>query len=67
MASGVLDFFGFEEEGKTLNKAFLPYGGGAGERAICGSLLGALGALSFLLEEKGVKREEIYEKIKTLK
>lgn len=66
-ASGSLDYFGFEEESKTLCKACLPYGGGVGVRTICGSLLGALAALSFLLKEKGVVNEQIYEKIKTLK
>ncbi len=64
---GALDYFGFEEESKTLRKTFLPYGGGIGERTICGSLVGALGALSFLLIEKGVKYEQIYDKFKALK
>lgn len=67
VASGVLDYFGFEEESKTLNKAFLPYGGGIGERTICGSLVGALGALSFLLKENSVESEKMYEKFKILK
>ena len=66
-ASGILDFFGYKAESETLNKSFLPYGGGIGERSICGSLVGALGALSFLLKEKGVENEKIYEKIKVLK
>lgn len=66
-ASGSLDYFGFEDESKTLRKAYLPYGGGVGERTICGSLLGALAAISFLLMEKGLPNEQIYEKIKILK
>ena len=66
-ASGSLDYFGFEEESKTLCKACFPYGGGVGVRTICGSLLGALAALSFLLKEKDIANEQIYEKIKTLK
>ena len=66
-ASGSLDYFGFEDESKTLKKAFVPYGGGIGERSICGSLVGALGALSFLLKENGETNEQIYEKIKALK
>ena len=66
-AGGALDYFGFEEESKTLIKAFLPYGGGIGERTICGSLVGALGALSFLLKENGIANEQIYEKFKKLK
>lgn len=66
-ASGILDYFGYESESKTLKNSFLPYGGGIGERSICGSLVGALGALSFLLKEKGLDNEKIYEKIKVLK
>lgn len=66
-ASGSLDYFGFVDESKTLKKACLPYGGGVGVRTICGSLLGALAALSFLLKEKGASNDEIYEKIKILK
>jgi len=66
-ASGILDYFGFESERETLRKSFLPYGGGIGERSICGSLVGALGALSFLLWNEGLIGEEIYKKIKVLK
>ena len=66
-ASGILDFFGFTTESETLRKSFFPYGGGIGERSICGSLVGALGALSFLLAEKGLDAKEIYEKTKVLK
>ncbi|NPD88592.1 MAG: C_GCAxxG_C_C family protein [Asgard group archaeon] len=66
-AGGILDYFGFESESEILNKSFLPYGGGIGERSICGSLVGALGALSFLLKEKGLDNEKIYAKIKVLK
>jgi C_GCAxxG_C_C family probable redox protein len=66
-ASGILDYFGFEIESKILRNSFLPYGGGIGVRSVCGSLVGALGALSFLLKEKGLDNEKIYEKIKVLK
>ena len=66
-ASGILDYFGYKAESETLKKSFLPYGGGIGERSICGSLVGALGALSFLMMEKGLENEKIYEKIKVLK
>ena len=66
-ASGSLDYFGFDDESTTLRKACLPYGGGVGVRTICGSLLGALAALSFLLEEKRLTKEQIYEKLTKLK
>lgn len=66
-ASGILDYFGYKAESEILNKSFLPYGGGIGERSICGSLVGALGALSFLLKEKGLEYKIIAEKIKVLK
>ncbi|MHA1954690.1 MAG: C-GCAxxG-C-C family protein [Candidatus Heimdallarchaeaceae archaeon] len=66
-AGGILDYFNFKSESEILIKSFLPYGGGIGERSICGSLVGALGALSFLLKEKGLEYKQIAEKIKALK
>ena len=66
-ASGILDYFGYESESETLRKSFLPYGGGIGERSICGSLVGALGALSFLLWDKGLAIEDVYKKFRVLK
>jgi len=58
-ANGILDFYDYPEYGKVMNKAFLPFGGGVGERSICGAVLGALPALSFLLSEKGLINEDI--------
>jgi C_GCAxxG_C_C family probable redox protein len=66
-ANGILDFYGYPEYGEVMRKAFLPFGGGVGERSICGAALGALPALSFLLSEKGLTYEEIGHKTKLFK
>ncbi|MHA1398396.1 MAG: C-GCAxxG-C-C family (seleno)protein [Candidatus Heimdallarchaeaceae archaeon] len=66
-ASGLLDYYGYNEESKILNAAFLPYGGGVGERSLCGALLGGLAGLSFILRKKGIQEELITEKIEEFK
>ena len=66
-ACGILDFYGYKQQSETMLKALLPFGGGIGERSICGSLTGALAGLSTLLHEKGIDRDTIYESTKKLK
>ena len=61
-ACGLLDFYNYESESKTMYKAILPFGGGIGERSICGAVCGALAALSFKLAETGVEKEVISDK-----
>jgi len=58
-ACGILDFYGYKQQSETMLKALLPFGGGIGERSICGSLTGALAGLSTLLHEKGIDRDTI--------
>ena len=66
-ACGILDFFGYEQQSEIMKKALLPFGGGIGERSICGSLTGALAGLSTMLHEKGIDKDSIYEHTKKLK
>ena len=61
-ACGLLDFFDNHSESKTLYDALLPFGGGIGEKSICGAVCGCLAALSFKLTEKRLENEEIREK-----
>lgn len=44
---------------KTIESAFLPFGGGMGEGSICGAVSGSMAALSLLLEDRGLPKESI--------
>ncbi|MHA1910199.1 MAG: C-GCAxxG-C-C family protein [Candidatus Kariarchaeaceae archaeon] len=66
-ACGLLDFFNHISESKTMFKAILPFGGGIGERSICGAVCGSLAALSFKLAELGLEKEAINEKVSLFK
>ncbi|MCG3216027.1 MAG: C_GCAxxG_C_C family protein [Candidatus Heimdallarchaeota archaeon] len=63
----ILDYYGFSEYTNVLDSAMILFGGGAGERSICGSLLGALAGMGVVLKEKGLEEKEIYKKSKYLK
>ena len=64
---GILDYFGLSGYTKVMDPAMIPFGGGVGERSICGSLLGALAGMCTVLKEKGIDEKVIYEKPKILK
>jgi C_GCAxxG_C_C family probable redox protein len=66
-ACGILDFYGYEQQSEIMKKALLPFGGGIGERSICGSLTGALAGLSTVLHERGLERDSMYQHHKKLK
>ncbi len=64
---GILDYFGLSGYTKVMDSAMIPFGGGVGERSICGSLLGALASMCTVLKEKGIEEKIIYEQTKVLK
>ena len=64
---GILDYFGLSGYTKVMDSAMIPFGGGVGERSICGSLLGALAGMCIVLKEKGMDEKVIYTKPKILK
>ncbi|MHA2272323.1 MAG: C-GCAxxG-C-C family (seleno)protein [Candidatus Hodarchaeales archaeon] len=66
-ACGILDYYKHVNGSKILYNAFTTFGGGLGERTVCGSLIGALGALNLLLAERGLSDKEIAERAKELK
>jgi C_GCAxxG_C_C family probable redox protein len=66
-ACGLLDYYNHKSESKTMFKAILPFGGGIGERSICGAVCGSLAALSFKIAEIGVEKEVILEKASLFK
>jgi len=68
-ARGILDYYGMKKLSKSIDKALLPFGGGIGERSICGGVTGGLAALSAYMVEKGIdseKMSEIFKEFKTI-
>ena len=66
-ASGLLDFYDYKDASEVLFKSFAPFGEGLGERLICGSVVGSIAALSYILSEKGLTKHEILEKTEVFK
>ena len=66
-ASGILDYYKYTDASKILFKSFAAFGEGLGERLTCGSVIGSLAALSYILSEKGLSKQEIAEKTEVFK
>ena len=66
-ACGILDFYDYKEASKVLFKSFAPFGEGLGERLVCGSVVGSLAALSYILSDKGLTKQVILEKTEVFK
>lgn len=64
---GILEYFNYHEAGEILFKAFVPFGEGLDERLICGAVVGSVAALSYILSEKSLTKQEIYEKTEDFK
>lgn len=68
-ARGILDTYGYKKQSKVLGKALIPFGGGIGERSVCGAVTGSLAALSIILVKKNIedeKKSEMFRKFKDL-
>lgn len=66
-ACGILDYYGYKHHSETMKKALLPFGGGIGERSVCGAVTGALAGLSSVLHEKRLDKDSIYDLTKMFK
>ncbi len=64
---GILDYFKYPDAGEILFKSFAAFGEGLGERLTCGSVIGSLAALGYILSEKGLSKQEIAEKTEVFK
>ena len=67
VARGILDHFKMKKLSKTIDKALYAFGGGMGERSICGAVTGGLVALSVYMVEKGIETEKMGEVFKEFK
>jgi C_GCAxxG_C_C family probable redox protein len=66
-ARGILDYFKYPELSETIDKALMAFGGGMGERSICGAASGALAGLSTVMVERGIDKEEMSKVFKEFK
>ncbi len=66
-ACGILDFYNYKDASDVLFKSLAPFGEGLGERLVCGSVIGSIAALSYILSEKGLTKKEIGEKTDAFK
>ena len=55
----ILEIFNFEKEKHVLKDAFVPFGGGIGEKSICGTVTGTLAGISFVLSQNHISEEVI--------
>ena len=56
VASGILDFYNMKDHSELLHKAMVGFGGGMGERSICGAITGGLAALGVIMIDKGIDK-----------
>ncbi len=61
-ACGILDFYNYPVASEVLFKSFATFGSGLQERLVCGSVIGSLAALNYILSEKGLSPQEISDK-----
>ena len=61
-ASGILDFYNYPVASEVLFKSFSSFNQGLQERLVCGSVIGSMAALNYILSEKGLSRQTIAEK-----
>ncbi len=66
-ARGILDYFGYKDLSETIDKALMAFGGGFGEKSICGGVTGALAGISAIMVEKGIEKEKMGEVFKEFK
>lgn len=67
VACGVLEYYNQNDCLETIHNAMLGFGGGMGERSICGAVTGGFTALGILLSKKDLEKEDrsnIFRKFK---
>ena len=67
VACGVLEYYNHNDCLETIHNTLLGFGGGMGERSICGAVTGGLAVLGILMNEKGLEKDDksdIFRKFK---
>ncbi|MBY9001022.1 MAG: C_GCAxxG_C_C family protein [Candidatus Heimdallarchaeota archaeon] len=64
VAGGVLEYYNMNECLDIVDNALLGFGGGMGERSICGAVTGGLAALGIIISKKNLEKEERSEVFK---
>ncbi len=58
VACGVLEFYKQNDCIETVHNAMLGFGGGMGERSICGAVTGGLAVLGILMSKKDLEKDD---------
>lgn len=69
VASGVLEYYKMNEYVNLIHDSMIGFGGGMGERSICGAVTGGLAALGIIMASKEVdkdSRADAFKKFKKL-
>ena len=59
VACGVLEYYDQNDCLETVHNALLGFGGGMGEKSICGAVTGGLAALGILMSKKDLEKDDI--------
>lgn len=59
VACGVLEYYNHNDCLETIHNALLGFGGGMGEKSICGAVTGGLAALGILMSKKDLEKDDI--------
>lgn len=64
VACGVLEYYNQNDGLETTHNALLGFGGGMGERSICGAVTGGLAALGIIMSKRNLEKEAKFEAFK---
>ena len=67
VACGILEHYDMHEHIDLIHSSMTGFGGGMGERSICGAVTGGLAALGIIMMKRGInaeKRGEIFKRYK---
>lgn len=66
-ACGILSYYEMKDKCSLIADAMVGFGGGMGERSVCGAITGTLAALGIVLKAKNVSKEELAKSINGFK
>ncbi len=66
-ACGILSYYGMKDRCTLIADAMVGFGGGMGERSVCGAITGTLAALGIVVKAKNVSKEELAKSINEFK
>ncbi|MCK5304279.1 MAG: C_GCAxxG_C_C family protein [Candidatus Heimdallarchaeota archaeon] len=67
VACGVLEYYNQDDGLENIHNALLGFGGGMGERSICGAVTGGLAALGIIMSKRNLEKEAESEAFKNFR